>query len=645
MILNLQDYDFELHYTPGKDNVVADALSRNPVANYTEMISSIMNMSFDRKKEEIILQREELIMLCAMAEIPVPNKITKHSRKATGRELRKAKIIAAMVDKQYDIFKIDPLELANMQVEDESLQECRRKAMEDKNGHTWVINNECLHHIRYNRQKGKKNVQLVLPEPLRKEVMQAHHDELLGGHCGYLKTYHKIAQWYWWPKMSTEIKDWVQHCSVCQTHSRNYGQRIGNLQPVIAKEPFEIIGVDILTKLPKTARGNHAIVVFTDYFTKWVEAYPIDNEEAITIANQLIKGVMCRHGAVKRIISDRGNQFTFDLFREVTELLGMKQNMTVAYNPMADGQAEKAIGTLHNTLSKLAGSNAKEWDLLIPYALWAYRTAVHATTKETPFFMVYGREAENPTDVKIRQWMDSHTPKEYTKLTADRLLDAYERVRVETKRVKQKMKENFDENKKDNPFKLNDLVWYKIGQKTKDENRKLSAKYEGPYKIFNIPKGEHQLNVDIMHLNNPENKHRVSVRQLKIAKLKPNQVGENTTAPVPEITTPIEEVEAPNIEEKPIANPKGRNIFTQAKRKGVAKKAVDNREKYEVEDILEQGTNRKTGKPCYLVKWKGYTARHNWWVEEEDMQGSSEILNEWHRKQKAAKAAKTQKSC
>ena len=66
----------------------------------------------------------------------------------------------------------------------------------------------------------------------------------------------------------------------------------------------------------------------------------------------------------------------------VTEILGVKQRMTSTYNPMADGQAEKAIGTLTNTLSKLTGANPEDWDLLIPYALWAYRTAKHAQQRK-----------------------------------------------------------------------------------------------------------------------------------------------------------------------------------------------------------------------------------------------------------------------
>ena len=229
--------------------------------------------------------------------------------------------------------------------------------------------------------------------------------------------------------MKKDIKEWVETCTVCQTHTRNYGPKIGKLAPVTATYPFEILGMDILTNLPVTERGNRAIVLFTDYYTKWVEAYAITNEEAITIANKLIKGVLCRHGAPTFTISDRGNQFTSDVFREVTEMLGIKQRMTTTYNPMADGQAEKAIGTLTNTLSKMVGKNPEHWDLMIPYALWAYRTAKHATTKETPYFLVYGRDPVNPTDVRVKHWIeDNHKIKDYTQEVAKRLLDAKERV-------------------------------------------------------------------------------------------------------------------------------------------------------------------------------------------------------------------------
>jgi len=67
--------------------------------------------------------------------------------------------------------------------------------------------------------------------------------------------------------------------------------------------------MDILTSLPETERGNQSIVLFTDYYTKWLKTFAIPNEKAITIANKLIKGVLCRHGALTTTISNRGAQF------------------------------------------------------------------------------------------------------------------------------------------------------------------------------------------------------------------------------------------------------------------------------------------------------------------------------------------------
>ena len=257
-------------------------------------------------------------------------------------------------------------------------------------------------------------------------------------------------------------------------------------------------------------------------------SFAIPNEEAITIANKLIRGVICRHGSPTYTISDRGVQFTSDVFKEVAEMLGVKQRMTATYNPMADGQAEKAIGTLTNTLSKLVGVNPTDWDLMIPYALWAYRTAIHATTKETPYFLVYGRDPVDPTDVKVKHWLQKATKVEnYTQEVADRLLEAKKRVDIEVAKVKKATKKRYDKNRIDNPFKVGDIVWWKANAKTPKENRKLKAKYNGPYKITEMIKPEgHGLNVEITHLNNVNDKHIVSVRQLKMAKLRPEQIGD-----------------------------------------------------------------------------------------------------------------------
>ena len=316
--------------------------------------------------------------------------------------------------------------------------------------------------------------------------------------------------------MLNEIKEWVKSCSVCQSHSRKLKSKEGKMAPIVATRPFQILGMDILTGLPTTNAGNRSVVLFTDYYTKWVEAFAIPNEQALTVAQKLIQGILCRHGAPERIISDRGTQFTADVFREVTDLLGMKQSMTSGYHPQADGQAERNIGTLTRTLSKLSGANQSNWDVLIPYALWAHRTATHAVTRETPFFLVYGRQATNPSDVRIKQWMEEHQRVEnYTKEVAQRLLEAQSRVIEATNKAKAYDKQRFDAGRVDSTYKVGDIVWLEVEKAPTDQNRKLSPTFEGHYRVSKLLEGEHDLNVEITHTNNSNDIRNVNIRKLK----------------------------------------------------------------------------------------------------------------------------------
>ena len=100
----------------------------------------------------------------------------------------------SILSKQKKPFHIKPKELALMQLEDDTLSSCREQSMKEKNKSHWLIHKECLHKVRQQRKKSVKSIQLVLPEPLREEIMTAYHDEVLAGHCGYFKTAQKIAQ-------------------------------------------------------------------------------------------------------------------------------------------------------------------------------------------------------------------------------------------------------------------------------------------------------------------------------------------------------------------------------------------------------------------------------------------------------------------
>ena len=91
--------------------------------------------------------------------------------------------------------------------------------------------------------------------------------------------------------------------------------------------PLERVALDILGPLPRSSRGNRYILVVADYFTRWTEAYPIPNQEAITVARRFIGEFVCRYGAPLQILTDQGAQFQSQLFAEMCQLLNIDITM------------------------------------------------------------------------------------------------------------------------------------------------------------------------------------------------------------------------------------------------------------------------------------------------------------------------------
>ena len=128
-------------------------------------------------------------------------------------------------------------------------------------------------------------MQICVPEEKRIEVMKDCHDSLLSGHLGVEKTFWKCQERFYWPSMFRDIKAFVVTCSTCQ-HNTSKGDRMvaGKLTPIEVSYPFERISADILGPMPKTSGGHKYILVFTDYFTKWVEVVPLKRIRAKDVA-------------------------------------------------------------------------------------------------------------------------------------------------------------------------------------------------------------------------------------------------------------------------------------------------------------------------------------------------------------------------
>ena len=102
------------------------------------------------------------------------------------------------------------------------------------------------------------------------------------------------------------------------------------LLPLSVEGAFDRLAVDVMGPFPPSNAGNRYIVVFSDYLTKWVEAFAIKSQDAATIARLLLDEVIARHGAPRTLLSDRGKNFLSALIKEICALFRIRKCNTTA---------------------------------------------------------------------------------------------------------------------------------------------------------------------------------------------------------------------------------------------------------------------------------------------------------------------------
>lgn len=239
----------------------------------------------------------------------------------------------------------------------------------------------------------------VIPESLRPLLMAHFHDDSIAGHLGVDKTYERILCRYFWDGMHTAITEYVRTCESCQR--RKSSTRLGQLDigpPSTASYPFERISIDVLGPLPVTSRRNRYCLCVIDIFSRFPMIFPIPNQRTSTLATTLIEKVFLEFGFPAEILSDRGSNFVSDLFKQILDLFKVRKITTLAYRPQTNGVVERFNHSLVTMVSHFVALDQQDWDSWIPYVLFAFRSAPHATLGHSPFFLLFGREPPFPLD-------------------------------------------------------------------------------------------------------------------------------------------------------------------------------------------------------------------------------------------------------
>ena len=251
--------------------------------------------------------------------------------------------------------------------------------------------------------------------------------------------------------------------------------------------PMQAVATDIMGPFPCSKRGNKYILVASDYFTRWVEAYAIPNQEAITVATTLTDNMFCWFSLPSQLHSDMGAQFESELIKELCKTLQIRKTHTTPYHPQSDGLVERLNRTIISMLATVVNDFGGEWEDHLPRICFAYNTSQQESTGFTPFYLMFGRQARIPLDIMYQTPVaEARNVSQYIWTLRKSMQDAYALARDNLQTASYRQKELYDEKIHGKPYKVGDLVWLHNPAMPRGQARKLYCPWTGPYKVVKI---------------------------------------------------------------------------------------------------------------------------------------------------------------
>ena len=328
---------------------------------------------------------------------------------------------------------------------------------------------------------------VVVPLSLQETLLNEAHSSCFGGHFSVKKVLDRLRRFVWWKGMRGDVKRFCRGCLTCSTRRGHQPTFRPRLQPIPVGGPFHRVAVDVL-QLPQTVNGNKYVLVFMDYLTKWAEACAMPDQKTDTIARLLVEHVICRHGIPEELLSDRGTNFLSDLILSICEILGVKKLNTSGYHPQCDGLVEKFNSTLINLIAKCCESRKHDWDTYLPMLMFAYRSSVQESTRESPFYLLYGREPRIPTSTVLTQSRSVYNvdPDDYKTELVVGLGESWRLAREHIEKAQDSQKRHYDAGRAEVDLKVGERVMVYMPSEVQGQDRKLARPFHGPYRVLSL---------------------------------------------------------------------------------------------------------------------------------------------------------------
>lgn len=352
----LNSFKFNISHIKGKDNNVADCLSRLFEPTETTQILPAETPSAQTSQNSQPMQLTPSYPILSLLGIP-------------------------------EAFK----DISKFQLDDPDIALIIKSSNKPQN---FFVREGILVHQAPNQYKPR----VVIPSSMFDLLFRYYHEAPSAAHLGIKRTLARITPYFWSEHLQQAIAERVKSCTKCQRCKQAPNTQIGSLSSEIVSKPWEKIFIDHIGPLPRSIKGNRYILSVVDAFSKFSLFIPVRNTKALTTTAMLSSRVFSIFGPPKFLVSDNVSHFRSRTLKDFCLEFGVQHIFTSPYKPSSN-MVERYNKEIKIAIRIFHHEHQTHWDSNIHWFQLAFNTAHHGSTQTTPSRLLLGRNVHQPLEL------------------------------------------------------------------------------------------------------------------------------------------------------------------------------------------------------------------------------------------------------